>query len=133
MSAGWQCIEPLSAAPLPSGGGSGTHYLSPQCHALSAQAVGLLFTPESPVWLEGKGRKAAAMYNQHRLLGRHWQEEGEVGDLEQESLQPSNGDLDGQVRGLLLSPRVQACLQLQREQKFRAPTMQLVHVTTFFN
>ena len=69
---------------------------------LSAQAVGLFFTPESPVWLEWKGRKAMAMYNQHLLLGRHWQEEGEVGDLEQEASQPLNGESDGQV-GLSLS------------------------------
>ncbi|CAK0785259.1 hypothetical protein CVIRNUC_008465 [Coccomyxa viridis] len=61
------------------------------------QAVGLFFTPESPVWLEWKGRQAAAMYNQHKLLGSHWQEEGEVGDLEQEASQPLNGDADGQV------------------------------------
>lgn len=35
------------------------------------------------------------MYNRHRLLGPHWQEEGEVGDLEHESLQPLNSELDG--------------------------------------
>ncbi len=49
------------------------------------------------MWLEWKGRKAAAMYNQHRLLGPHWQAEGEVGDLEQESSQPINGNSDAQV------------------------------------
>lgn len=69
--------------------------------AMLLQAVGLFFTPESPVWLEWKGRKAAAMYNQHKLLGSHWQEEGEVGDLEQEASQPLNGDADGQVTPLL--------------------------------
>ena len=66
---------------------------------LRAQALGLFFTPESPVWLEWKGRKAAALHNQHKLLGSHWQEEGEVGDLEQDAVQhPLNGDADGQVR-----------------------------------
>ena len=70
--------------------------------AMLLQAVGLFFTPESPVWLEWKGRKAAAMYNQHKLLGSHWQEEGEVGDLEQEVSQPLNGDVDGQVNTVLL-------------------------------
>ena len=74
---------------------------------LRAQAVGLFFTPESPIWLEWKGRKAAALYNQHKLLGSHWQEEGEVGDLEQDAVQqPLSGDADGQVRfQLLLSSR----------------------------
>ncbi|CAL5223439.1 g5955 [Coccomyxa viridis] len=61
------------------------------------QAIGLFFTPESPVWLEWKGRKAMAMYNQHRLLGPHWQEEGEVGDLEQVSTQPLNSESDDQA------------------------------------
>ncbi|EIE21964.1 general substrate transporter, partial [Coccomyxa subellipsoidea C-169] len=42
------------------------------------QAVGLLFTPESPVWLNWKGRRATALYNEHRLLGSLWREEGEV-------------------------------------------------------
>ncbi len=69
--------------------------------AMLLQAVGLFFTPESPVWLEWKGRQAAAMYNQHKLLGSHWQEEGEVGDLEQEASQPLNGDADGQVINIL--------------------------------
>ena len=63
--------------------------------ALCAQAIGLFFTPESPVWLEWQGRRAMAMYNQHRLLGPHWQEEGEVGDLEQERSQPLNDQSDG--------------------------------------
>ena len=69
--------------------------------AMLLQAVGLFFTPESPVWLEWKGRKAAAMYNQHKLLGSHWQEEGEVGDPEQEASQPLNGDADDQVITIL--------------------------------
>ena len=60
------------------------------------------------MWLEWKGRKATAMYNQHRLLGRHWQEEGEVGDLEQETSQPLNGESEGQV-GFCLSAPV-ACM-----------------------
>ena len=77
------------------------------------QAVGLFFTPESPVWLEWKGRKAAAMYNQHKLLGSHWQEEGEVGDLEQEASQPLNGDADGQV--LTILPGCSAALHLHPE------------------
>lgn len=64
---------------------------------LLAQAVGLFFTPESPVWLEWKGRKAAALYNQHQLLGDNWQEEGEVGDLEAEASQPLSGESDTQV------------------------------------
>ncbi|KAK9919103.1 hypothetical protein WJX75_009435 [Coccomyxa subellipsoidea] len=42
------------------------------------QAVGLLFTPESPVWLNWKNRRATALYNEHRLLGSLWREEGEV-------------------------------------------------------
>ena len=37
------------------------------------------------------------MYNQHKLLGSHWQEEGEVGDLEQEASRALNGDADSQV------------------------------------
>ena len=44
----------------------------------SEQAVGLLFTPESPVWLHWKGRRAAALYSEHQLLGSLWREEGEV-------------------------------------------------------
>ena len=43
-----------------------------------------------------------AMYNQHRLLGPHWQEEGEVGDLEQVSTQPLNSESDDQVGEPLL-------------------------------
>ena len=75
---------------------------SPQkMRMVCAQAIGLFFTPESPVWLEWKGRKAMAMYNQHRLLGPHWQEEGEVGDLEQVGTQPLNGESDNQVELLL--------------------------------
>ena len=54
------------------------------------------------MWLEWKGRKAMAMYNQHRLLGPHWQEEGEVGDLEQASTQPLNSESDDQVGVQLL-------------------------------
>ncbi len=42
------------------------------------QAVGLLFTPESPVWLHWKGRRATALYYEHLLLGSLWREEGEV-------------------------------------------------------
>ncbi|BDA46904.1 Plastidic glucose transporter 4 [Coccomyxa sp. Obi] len=55
------------------------------------QAVGLLFTPESPVWLHWKGRGATARYNEYRLLGSLWREEGEVDADEpnvEEPLQP---------------------------------------------
>ena len=44
------------------------------------QAVGLLFMPESPIWLSWKGRSAAALQAEHKLLGAAAETEGEVAE-----------------------------------------------------
>ena len=44
------------------------------------QSVGLLFTPESPIWLSWKGHSVAALQAEHKLLGRFAEAEGEVAE-----------------------------------------------------
>lgn len=62
------------------------------------QAVGLLFTPESPVWLHWKGRRATALYYERLLLGSLWREEGEV-DADAHNLEePLQGHDNVEVR-----------------------------------
>jgi hypothetical protein len=61
------------------------------------QAVGLLFTPESPIWLHWKGRRAAALYCEHRLLGSMWRQEGEIEADAPDAEAPLRDDNEEQV------------------------------------
>lgn len=49
------------------------------------------------MWLNWKGRRATALYNEHRLLGSLWREEGEV-DQTSNLEEPLQGEEAAEVR-----------------------------------